>query len=66
MLTSFGIGKNFSSWILNKLKWFDGLCRKAFEKTIAIIKPAGDKSMNEFSKSCFDIRCFCLAMFVRW
>ena len=56
---SFRFRKNSGCCIMYKLKLFDGLFRKACEKTISV-NPAGDKSMNVFL-SCFDKRLLSLA-----
>lgn len=48
MVSFFGSLKNCSSCALYKLKLFDSLYKKACEKTITVVNPAGYKSMNTF------------------
>lgn len=48
VVNSFDFRKSSSSCIFYKLKLFDGLLRKACEKTYAVVNPPGNKGMNEF------------------
>ena len=50
MVSSFCFCKSSGSCLLYKLKLFEGLCRKACEKTITAINPAGEKGMSDFFK----------------
>ncbi len=48
MLRFYGSSQNPGSSVLDELELSNGLLCKADEETIAIIHPAGNKSMNMF------------------
>ena len=56
--------KNSSSCICTSWSSLMVFFSKPCEKPIAVVSPAGDKGMNEFSQSCFDTRPLSLALYL--